>query len=132
MGVGFLFLVMLCLGVSTLFVGYQLGWWGKKTPEVMVSPALGGENIFVEYIIDASGSMNDLLPDGVRKIDAARENLINSLKTYRPESSVGLRVYGHRIVYDNDQESCQDIELVAPVAPGYQGTIFPGLKIFKH
>ena len=61
---------------------------------------------------------------GTAKVDVAKVQLGNSLKTYRPETSVGLRVYGHRISYTNDQvASCKDIELIAPVEPGYQGEI---------
>ena len=130
---GALFTCLLCVGI--VFAGYQLGWWGDKTdPEQKESLTVreaGSSNLYVEYILDASGSMNEPLADGVLKADAAVERLTESLKTYRPEASVGLRVYGHRIPSDNAQESCQDIELVAPVAPGYQGTMIGWLENYQ-
>jgi dipeptidyl aminopeptidase/acylaminoacyl peptidase len=128
---GSLMVCLLCIG--SIFTSYQLGLWGKKTPtpQAFTAPAVGGSNLFVEYVLDASGSMNEMLPDGVRKIDAAKERLTNSLKTYRPEASVGLRVYGHRIEYDDQEKSCRDIELIAPVAPGYLGNIITWLQNYQ-
>lgn len=128
-------LSLLFLSVS-LFVSYHLGWWGNQILTAQPSPiaavpVVGTSNLSVEYILDASGSMNELLPDGVRKADAAKERLTLSLKTYRPEASVGLRVYGHRVSLDQQAESCQNIELVAPVAPGYQGKMINWLENYQ-
>ena len=97
------------------------------------SSAAGGPgNLYVEYILDASYSMNDPLSDGKKKVDAARERLSHSLKAYPPEVNLGLRVYGHRIPYlGREQESCTDIEQVAPAAPGYQGEIVTWLRDFE-
>ena len=126
-GGGAVVFCMLCL--LSLLASYELGWWDQtptSPPPVArhITPAGGSSSLFVEYILDASDSMNEMLPDGVRKVDAAKVQLGNSLKTYRPETGVGLRVYGGRIPYANQQEaSCRDIELIAPVEPGYQGEI---------
>ena len=76
----------------------------------------GVSNLYIEYILDASGSMLDLLSDGVAKRDAAKEVLIEHLLTFPPETHFGLRAYGHRLKWEDDKEaSCQDIELVAPI-----------------
>ena len=79
----------------------------------------GISNLYIEYILDASGSMLEQLSDGVPKRDAAKEYLIEHLLTFPPESHFGLRAYGHRLKWEDDEEaSCKDIELIAPVQTG--------------
>jgi len=84
-------------------------------------PAAGGtSNIYVEFIMDASGSMMGQLPDGTYKRDAAREAMTARLRVYQPEIQVGLRAYGHNLNWQggNEEASCRDIELIAPVETG--------------
>ena len=101
-------------------------------PATTSSAAGGPGNLYVEYILDASYSMNDPLSDGKKKVEAAREQLSRSMRAYPPEVNLGLRVYGHRIPYlGREQESCTDIEQVAPAAPGYQGEIVTWLRDFE-
>ena len=69
--VGGAFIVSL-LGLISLLAGYQLGWWGTvptSPPPIArhTIPGDGSSNLFVEYILDASDSMNETLPDGNRK-----------------------------------------------------------------
>ncbi len=75
----------------------------------------GVSNVYIEFILDASGSMLEELPDGALKRDAARNHLLENLKILRAEDHIGLRAYGHRIPYTQTQESCRDVQLVAPV-----------------
>ena len=76
-------------------------------------------NVYVAYIMDASGSMLEQLPDGTLKRDVAEEVLIARLRSFPPEVHIGLRAYGHRMDWEGQEaESCQDIELVAPVETG--------------
>jgi len=118
--------IVVCLAV-TLTSGVL-----SPQPATTSSAAGGPGNLYVEYILDASYSMNDPLSDGKKKVDAARERLSHSLKAYPPEVNLGLRVYGHRIPYlGREQESCTDIEQVAPAAPGYQGEIVTWLRDFE-
>jgi len=101
-------------------------------PATTSSAAGGPGNLYVEYILDASYSMNETLSDGKKKVEAAREQLSRSMRAYPPEVNLGLRVYGHRIPYlGREQESCTDIEQVAPAAPGYQGEIVTWLRDFQ-
>jgi hypothetical protein len=76
-------------------------------------------NVYVEYIVDASGSMMEQLPDGTLKRDVAEEVLTARLSSFPPEVHIGLRAYGHRLEWEGQEaESCQDIELIAPVGTG--------------
>lgn len=73
-------------------------------------------HIYIEYILDASDSMREQLPDGTYKRDTARDVLISHLNTFSPSAHIGLRVYGHRLNWKGQEAaSCQDIELIAPV-----------------
>jgi len=65
-------------------------------------------------VLDASGSMWGKI-DGKAKIDIAKETLNSLLVKFESKPNagdVGLMVYGHRSKGD-----CNDIELIAPVAP---------------
>ena len=91
----------------------------------------GVSNLYIEYILDASGSMLETLSDGVPKRDAAKEFLIEHLLTFAPETHFGLRSYGHRLKWQDDQKaSCDDIELVAPIEIGQLMTISEWLQDF--
>ena len=100
--------------------------WMPVLPE-----ELGTSNLYLEYILDASGSMNEALPDGSIKLRLARDLLREHLQAFRPETNIGLRAYGHRVYYQQTAESCQDIELIAPVQPGQLETIVTWLGEFQ-
>jgi Tol biopolymer transport system component len=74
----------------------------------------------VELILDASGSMAEVLPDGETRIAAAKRILRGVIEGLpeRAGVNVGLRVYGH--LGDNTQDgkpvSCRSSELLVPVA----------------
>ena len=72
------------------------------------------------FVLDASNSMNKLLAVKTR-IDAAKDALTELVSGIQPGDNVGLMVYGHRINQKNEVESCQDIELLFPVAPLDEG-----------
>lgn len=93
---------------------------------------LGTSNLFIEYILDGSGSMYQQLPDGTTKLEVAQNLLTERLQAFRPETNIGLRVYGHRLPWEGQEdESCQDIELVAPVQPGQIEKIATWLESFE-
>jgi len=71
------------------------------------------ENLVI--ILDASNSMNKILAVKTR-IDAARDALSELLGGMPAGENVGLLIYGHRINYKNEVESCQDIEMLFPLA----------------
>jgi hypothetical protein len=92
----------------------------------------GVSNLYIEYILDASGSMLELLADGTPKREAAVAYLIEHLLTFEPETHIGLRAYGHRVPWqESEEESCQDIELIAPVEVGQMETIAEWLDDFE-
>lgn len=69
----------------------------------------------VVFVLDASNSMNKLLAVKTR-IDAARDALVELLGGMPVGENIGLLIYGHRINYKNEVESCQDIEMLFPIA----------------
>jgi hypothetical protein len=79
---------------------------------VAVAASALPENLVV--IVDASNSMNKTLAVKTR-IDAARDALSELLGGMPTGENVGLLVYGHRINYKNEIESCQDIEMLFPL-----------------
>ncbi len=94
------------------------------------TPELGTSNVYIEYILDASGSMNETLPDGTLKLEVAKNLLTDHLGAFHPETNIGLRAYGHRLPYQQTEESCRDIELIAPVEKGQLETIVTWLRGF--
>lgn len=99
---------------------------------LILQPIQGVSNLYIEYILDASGSMLGSMTDGTSKRDAARDYLIEHLLTFSPETHVGLRAYGHREPWENNKEaSCQDIELIAPVDVGQMETMAGWLDSFE-
>jgi serine/threonine protein kinase len=94
----------------------------QETPTTFVP--VGLSTTYIEYILDASGSM--LQPfDGKTRLQVAQDVLKARLSALPPNTQVGLRVYGHRIPYQGrEAESCKDIELVVPIrANGAQDII---------
>lgn len=85
---------------------------------------VGLSTTYIEYILDASGSMLQTL-EGRTRLEIAQEVLTVRLNALPANAQVGLRVYGHRIPYQNrEAESCADIELVVPIqANGAQSII---------
>jgi hypothetical protein len=92
---------------------------------------VGLSTTYIEYILDASGSMLQTL-QGKTRLEIAQDVLTARLNALPANAQVGLRVYGHRIPYQNrEAESCADIELVVPIqANGAQSIIdwLPGMQ----
>ena len=79
---------------------------------VAVVPGPGASKPAVEVILDASGSMGVLLPDGTPRIDAARATLQALVRDVLDEGTpFALRAFGHVMPSTCDQE------LVVPLAP---------------
>jgi len=100
-------------------------------PEATPTLPPGTSNVYIEYILDASGSMNESLPDGTVKLAIAKGLLAEHLQAFRPETNLGLRAYGHRVDYRKTAESCEDIELIAPVERGQLPAIVNWLQGFQ-
>ena len=76
------------------------------------------ETLNVEVILDASGSMAQSVPGGV-KMDLAKSSIRDFLKSLPPSANVGLRVLGHKgSGADKDKQlSCSQTELVYGLEP---------------
>lgn len=95
------------------------------------APAVGLSRTYVEYILDASGSMLENL-GGKTRLQAAQEVLAERVAALPPGVQVGLRVYGHRLPYqNNEEESCKDIELVVPIQPDGRETVITWLPTMQ-
>src|SRR3990172_6601064 len=86
-------------------------------PPPALVPPVGSSNIYVEYILDASGSMLELL-GGKTKLEIAQDVLDARVRTLPPGVNIGLRVYGHNIPFQQTEASCADIELVVALQRG--------------
>jgi len=82
---------------------------------------LAESNLYIEYILDSSNSMNEKLISGELKIDAAKRvlcGLIDNIAAERKDANVGLRIYGANFNPSmSKQEGCLDSVIVAPIVP---------------
>jgi hypothetical protein len=88
---------------------------------LIVSICFAESNLYIEYILDSSNSMNEKLADGELKIDAAKRvlcGLIDNIAAERSDANVGLRIYGAGFDPSMSKEKgCLDSVLVAPITP---------------
>lgn len=75
------------------------------------------KSVNVEFIVDASGSMLQMAGDK-SKMTIAKDVLSRLIRDLPSSIKVGLRVYGHRVPESDKARSCEDIELLAPLASG--------------
>jgi hypothetical protein len=66
----------------------------------------------IQVVIDASGSMNDRLPNGSTKADAAIEAILEFTESLGNDTVIAFRAYGHRS--SRQENDCQDTELLLP------------------
>lgn len=76
---------------------------------------VGDESGALLLIMDSSGSMNSRGDNGERLIDLAKGSLRAVVENLPDEKHVGLRVYGHRYSNTDEENGCQDTELIHPV-----------------
>lgn len=87
----------------------------ETTPVSTEFVPVGLSTTYIEYILDASGSMTQSM-DGKTRLQIAQEVLTARLSALPANAQVGFRVYGHRVPYQGQEaESCADIELVTPI-----------------
>lgn len=82
------------------------------------------ENLNVEIILDASGSMAGQV-NGKVKMDAAKESILKFVKELPEGANIGLRVYGHKGTGSGADKalSCQSSEIMFPIST-YDETSF--------
>jgi Mg-chelatase subunit ChlD len=66
----------------------------------------------VALVLDASGSMNESLPDGVKRMDAAKRAVSKLVATLPGETRLALRAYGHQS--PTRARDCKDTALLSP------------------
>jgi len=82
----------------------------------VVAAATELEPTNIEIILDASNSMVETVPGGV-KIDVARRAIEQLLEILPASYNVGLRGYGHRFSHTDTGRSCTDTELLSALKP---------------
>ncbi len=66
----------------------------------------------ISLVLDASGSMNGRLPDGVAKIDAAKAAVRDLVGKLPGDVRLSLRAYGHQS--SRKDRDCRDTQLLVP------------------
>jgi uncharacterized protein YerC len=81
---------------------------------IFISFFAGAENQakVVELILDASGSMNANLPEGMTRIEAARQAVSKFVGSLPSETQLSFRVYGHQS--PREKHDCNDTQLMIP------------------
>ncbi|WP_175986534.1 VWA domain-containing protein [Bacillus sp. Marseille-Q1617] len=94
----------------------QLKFQSFGNPEIEDSRYQFKENLNVEIILDASGSMAQNAGNNT-KMESAKEEILNFVKELPEGTKVGMRVYGHKgSNADSDKElSCKSSEIVYPI-----------------
>jgi Ca-activated chloride channel homolog len=96
----------------------QLRFQSIGNPDVEDSRYQFKENLNVEIILDASGSMAQST-GGKVKMDAAKDSITDFVNQLPEGAKVGLRVYGHKgSNADSDKKlSCSSSEIMYPISP---------------
>ena len=66
----------------------------------------------VALVLDASGSMNESLPDGVKRMEAAKLAVAKLVSTLPGETRLAFRAYGHQS--PTKDKDCKDTALLSP------------------
>lgn len=66
----------------------------------------------VALVLDASGSMKELLPDGVTRMDAAKRAVGKLVATLPGDTRLAFRAYGHQS--PTKAKNCKDTALLSP------------------
>ena len=103
-----LFLIFVLLITQTVSAAAQ---YGLYRPDDYNYSVQNGEKVL--FILDFSNSMMESL-DGSRKVDLMLRTMKEILPKINPNTSVGLRVYGHRMGL-TPVEACRASTLVTPI-----------------
>lgn len=82
---------------------------------LIAEPVLSETSLVI--ILDSSGSMAELTPDGNTRLESATKALEAIISKLPRTSLVGVRVYGRKFGLDEKASSCKDTELLIPLAP---------------
>lgn len=104
-----LFLIIFILNNSVWASDYSV-----YSPQNFKMQSDEGERIL--FIMDFSNSMSEYL-DGRRKVDLMIDTMLEILPKINPNTSVGLRVYGHKMGF-TAMDACRASSLLVPVSKG--------------
>jgi hypothetical protein len=77
-----------------------------------IGGAVGEDARSIALVLDASGSMNARLPEGLTRIDAAKAAVAEVIGQLPAETRLALRVYGHQS--PKELKDCKDTALLVP------------------
>ncbi len=83
----------------------------------------------LELILDCSGSMS-INAGARRRMDIARDAMIQIIRSLPDDIQVALRLYGHRIE-DGKPGACEDSELVVPFGPIHKTNLIARVRALK-
>jgi Ca-activated chloride channel homolog len=90
------------------------------------------ENLNVEILLDASGSMAGTV-DGKVKMEAAKGAILEFVESLPEQAKVGIRVYGHKGTNSNQDRalSCGSSEIVFPISNYEEASFKEALNRFN-
>lgn len=121
----FFILIFIISSTITFANGYSV-----HSPENLSKSSLNfdsGEKIL--FILDFSNSMSEYL-DGSRKVDLMISTLKSILPNINPNTSIGLRVYGHKMGF-TPYDACHASTLINPISAGNSKSIISSLSEVK-
>lgn len=104
--------VVIIFGLLLALPAYASSY-NVHTPDSYRYNAQEGERTL--FILDFSNSMNEYL-DGVRKVDLMLDTMREILPKISKNTSIGLRVYGHKMGF-TPFEACRASSLLVPIGP---------------
>ena len=125
----FIIFLFLCIFSANKFVNAAQNFTYSTPKEYTRNHAtqIGSESPEkILFIVDFSNSMNERL-GGRTKIDIALNTMKEILQMIPPQTSVGLRVYGHRTGF-TPKQSCTASQLVSPVQQNNTVNIYSKLN----
>ena len=115
---------ILFLTVLALILPVYASNYSVQTPDnYRYNPQEGERTLF---ILDFSNSMNEYL-DGARKVDLMLDTMRDIIPKISKTSSVGLRVYGHKMGF-TPFEACRASALLVPIGCGNSASLQSALS----
>lgn len=106
------FMLRLLVSLILLFSPSFASDYGVYRPDNYKMHSDAGERIL--FIMDFSNSMSEYL-DGTRKVDMMIDTMAKILPNIDPNTSIGLRVYGHKMGF-SAFDACRASNLLVPIS----------------
>lgn len=115
----FIMKIFITILITLISIPVFASQYGVYTPENYAMKPEEGERIL--FILDFSNSMNETL-DGRSKVDTMLDTMKQIIPKLSPNTSVGLRVYGHKMGF-TPIDACRASSLIVPISRGGGGNI---------